>query len=229
VALNLFFLKNISLFFTFFIISIPLICYGDTMTADSKMALAKEFYKKDPQFDFFNIFEPPADYVMFGDSITASAMWNDIFPNQKIINRGIVGDRIYQMPYRIFQITKLKPKIIFINGGLNDINDNRLPEEVFEDYKFLVKALEAKGSQIVIQSTFECNEKICGKKLSKIRKLNSYLYDFANKNNIRFINVNEEISSLKIGLLPEYTRDGYHLLSNGYLAWSKKIAPFILN
>ena len=198
------------------------------MTADSKMAIAKEFYKKDPQFDFFNIFEPPADYVMFGDSITASAMWNDIFPNQKIVNRGIVGDRIYQMPYRIFQITKLKPKIIFINGGLNDINDNRLPEEIFEDYKSLIKALESNGSEIVIQSTIECNEKICGNKLSKIRKLNSYLLTFANKNNIRFININNGIVDLNNGLLPKYSSDGYHLLSNGYLEWSKKIAPLIL-
>ena len=45
-----------------------------------------------PRSDFFKYFSPNVDVVMIGDSITQLGIWNEIFPNVKIANRGVGGD-----------------------------------------------------------------------------------------------------------------------------------------
>ena len=45
-----------------------------------------------PRYTMFQTFSPTSDVVMVGDSLTADAPWNEIFPKVQIANRGIGGD-----------------------------------------------------------------------------------------------------------------------------------------
>ena len=45
-----------------------------------------------PRYTMFQTFSPTSDVVMVGDSLTADAPWNEIFPKVQIANRGMGGD-----------------------------------------------------------------------------------------------------------------------------------------
>jgi hypothetical protein len=90
------------------------------------------------QFDFFN---HPADVVMIGDSITHQGHWEDIFPDNKIVNRGVGGDRTDDVLRRIDSIIKLKPNKVFLMLGINDLLWGRCVEDVLLDYLKIVSIL----------------------------------------------------------------------------------------
>lgn len=178
----------------------------------------------------FEIFGRQADVVMIGDSITHAGHWDDIFPNIRIANRGIAGDRTDDVISRIDNIISVKPKKAFVMIGINDlVGWGRSVDDVFADYKKIVTSLQNNKIQVFIQSTLECSKSSCGEKLENVRKLNEKLKAYATEKNITFININDGLTSQQDGLLKEYTYDGIHLLGSGYVVWSKTIAPNVIS
>ncbi|PLR29874.1 hypothetical protein CYR55_22555, partial [Chimaeribacter californicus] len=72
--------------------------------------------------DMYKEFHGQGDYVMVGDSITENARWDDIFPDYKIVNRGIAGDDTTGVLERIDDIIATGAKKAFIMIGTNDID-----------------------------------------------------------------------------------------------------------
>jgi lysophospholipase L1-like esterase len=179
--------------------------------------------------DQFEIFGRQADVVMIGDSITHAGHWDDIFPNIKIANRGIGGDRTDDVMSRIDSIISVKPKKAFVMIGINDLSWGRSVDDIFADYKKIVTSLQNNKIQVFIQSTLECSKSSCGEKLENVRKLNKMLKSYSIEQKITFININEGLTSRQEGLLKENTYDGIHLLGNGYVVWSKTISPYVMS
>jgi lysophospholipase L1-like esterase len=177
----------------------------------------------------FEIFGRQADVVMIGDSITQGGHWDDIFPNIKVANRGIGGDRTDDVIGRLENIISVKPKKAFIMIGINDLGLGRSVDDIFSDYMKIVTTLENNKIQVYIQSTLECSKSDWVEKLQNVRKLNEKLKTYATDNKITFININDGLTSQEDGLLKEYTHDGIHLLGNGYVVWSKTITPYIIS
>ncbi|MEM7556756.1 MAG: G-D-S-L family lipolytic protein, partial [Cyanobacteria bacterium P01_A01_bin.84] len=50
------------------------------------------------------------DIIFLGDSITDEGEWNELFNNNDIKNRGISGDTIERILYRLEKIISAKPK-----------------------------------------------------------------------------------------------------------------------
>jgi lysophospholipase L1-like esterase len=175
----------------------------------------------------YKLFQGKSDIVMVGDSITHHGNWSEIFPNNKIKNRGIGGDSTYHILKRIDSIISLEPKAVFLMVGVNDFGMNRSINEVFTDYIQIINILRTNKIKVFVQSTIECRESLCGVRLTKIRQLNNMLKNYASANNITYINLNDEITNKKEGLLGIYTYDGIHLRGNAYVIWAKKITPFI--
>ena len=180
-----------------------------------------------PQNELFNTFSPPVDVVMIGDSLTANVMWNDVFPNVKIANRGIGGDRTVDILNRLDPILKLKPKKAFLQAGLNDFATGASVDQAFNTYTKIVQRLQKNGVTVYIQSTVECSRLRCGKEVEDVRKLNTLLRQYAKDKNITFIDLNQQLSSTLQGLLSQYTTDGSHLNAQGYVQWSKAITPYV--
>ena len=175
----------------------------------------------------FEIFGRQADIVMIGDSITHAGHWDDIYPNIKIANRGIGSDRTDDVIRRLDNIISVKPEKAFVMIGINDLSWGRTVDNIFDDYKKIVNALKNKNIQVFIQSTLECSRSVCGNRLDKVRELNEKLNKYAKEQQLIFININEGLTNEEEGLRKEYTYDGIHLLGEGYVKWSKSIAPFI--
>ena len=175
----------------------------------------------------FQTFSPTSDVVMVGDSLTAAAPWNEIFPKVQIANRGIDRDTTDNILLRMDTILSVSPKKALIMVGINDIGGGASLDSVFQNYREIVRRLQQAGVTVIIQSTLECSKDVCGDRVYQVRVLNKQLEDFAKRNNIVFLDINADLSSPSDGLLSNYSYGGIHLLASGYVKWSEKIRPYV--
>lgn len=175
----------------------------------------------------FQTFSPQVSVVMIGDSITARGEWNDMFPQIKIANRGIGGDRADYILLRMEPIFAVNAKKAFLMVGINDIYRGQTISTIFENYTNIVRQLKKKGIEVYIQSTLECNKSKCGNKLQQVRELNGKLKAYAKEQNLTYININAQLTTEADGLLSQFSFDGIHLLGNGYLKWAETLAPYM--
>jgi len=180
------------------------------------------------QRSMFQTFSPTSDVVMIGDSLTAGAPWNEIFPKVQIANRGIAGDTTDDILLRMDTILSVSPKRALIMVGINDfILRGASPGSVFQNYREIVERLQQAGVTVIIQSTLECSKEVCGDQVYQVRDLNKQLEDFAKGNNVVFLDINAVLSSPSEGLLSKYSYDGFHLFASGYVKWSQTIRPYL--
>ncbi|MBS3945412.1 MAG: hypothetical protein KGZ42_07935, partial [Melioribacter sp.] len=83
-------------------------------------------YRTNPNYELqtkmFGLYKTSqADIIMLGNSLTAGANWGELLGRSNAVGRGIPGDIIQGYNVRVNDILKLKPKIVFVLGGLNDI------------------------------------------------------------------------------------------------------------
>jgi len=180
-----------------------------------------------PRNTIFQTFSPQVSVVMIGDSITQGGEWNDIFPQTKIANRGIGGDRADDILMRMEPIFSVNAKKAFLMVGINDIYSGQTTSTIFENYTNIVRQLKSKGIEVYIQSTLECSKSKCGNKLQQVRELNGKLKAYAKEQNITYININDGLTTEDDGLLSQFSLDGVHLLGNGYLKWADTLSPYI--
>jgi len=181
-----------------------------------------------PRNTLFESFSPPSEVVMIGDSTTADAPWSEMFPQVRIANRGIGGDRTIDVLQRLDPIFAVHPQKAFLSLGLNDLAFGVGVDQVFVNYVQIVQLLQTRGITVYIESTIECSRASCGTQVDQVRHLNTQLKAYAQEHQITFIDINQNLSSKEAGLLPEYTYDGVHLLGKGYFVWAKAISPYVL-
>ena len=179
-----------------------------------------------------------ADIVMFGNSLTHGAAWNELLGRPNVVERGITSDVLYGFEARINSILKLSPKIVFIMGGLNDIYNWTPVNDIFDVYVRILKALKSKNVITVIQST-TYSAKTWGKDYGgtpevnsgrnrEVDKLNALLSDYAKRNNIDYIDVNALTAGKDGFLRPELAYDGLHFNSDGYRIWAREVEKVLL-
>jgi lysophospholipase L1-like esterase len=173
---------------------------------------------------------PPAadeDRVVFmGDSITDA--WGRslgvFFPGKPYINRGISGQVTPQMLLRFYQdVIALKPKVVIILAGTNDIAGNVGPMtmEATENY-FLSMADMARANniRIVLSSLTPVCDYIklqtAQRPPEKILALNRWLQDYAERNNFVYLDYFSATVDDKGMFRKELTYDGLHPNAAGY-------------
>lgn len=166
--------------------------------------------------------------VFMGNSITENWMWRhaEFFHTNHYICRGISGQDTYQMLYRFREdVVNLKPRVVVINGGTNDIAENNCPyneDRTFGNIVSMVEIAQANGIKVVIASVLPTNHfrwkpQVTGV-ADKIASLNARLEAYAKKHKIAFANY---YAALVYGpnreLRPELGEDGVHPIQKGYL------------
>jgi lysophospholipase L1-like esterase len=90
--------------------------------------------------------------VFLGDSIIQ--LWNNLaraFPDFKVANRGVGGDTTRGVLYRLDEdIIDLKPKAVVLLIGTNDIGLGAKPEDVADNIKAIIVALEKSNPKMPI-------------------------------------------------------------------------------
>ena len=163
--------------------------------------------------------------VFMGNSITEG--WKDIdpdfFKDKSYIDRGISGQTTPQMLVRFrVDVVNLKPKVVVILAGTNDIAGNTGPStlEMIEDnLASMVEIAKANNIKVVLCSVLPVYDYPWSPGLNpsqKIVDLNAWIKTYADKNNIAYADFFTPMADERNGLKKEYSEDGVHPNLSGY-------------
>lgn len=161
--------------------------------------------------------------IFLGDSITEFCNWNELFGQNNIINRGISGDTLDGLLYRIDEVIKKKPKKLFIMIGINDLGKGKSVNQILEKYTILMDKTHSNlpETKIYIQSVLPAKRKNLSN--TDIKKINIGLIKIANKYNKNYIDLYSSFLSKNNELNDAYSLDGLHLNGKGYQLWKQII------
>ena len=186
-------------------------------------------YKRNPnyalQLGIYDVYKTKqADIVMLGNSLTHGANWNELVGRTNIVERGIPSDVTEGIFNRMSYVFRLKPKICFLQVGLNDIYNWTPVENIYFNYVRIINLLKAKEIIPVIQSTVYAGKKWPNseERNQEVTKLNKLLLEYAVKNDIEFIDLNSKISNSNF-LKSDLTHDGVHFNGKGFKIWGKEV------
>ena len=173
---------------------------------------------------------PPAPgenrVVFLGDSITQS--WkiegpSGLFPGKPYINRGISGQTTPQMLLRFRQdVIALKPKVVVILAGTNDIAENTGPMTLEESAGNLISMVElaaANQIRVVLCSVLPAYDFPWHPGLDpspRIVELNAWISNYAAEKGYVYVDFYSAMKDERGGLPAKLSRDGVHPNPAGY-------------
>ncbi len=163
--------------------------------------------------------------VFMGDSITDFWITNDssFFSNNPYFDRGISGQTTGQMLVRFREdVINLKPKVVVILAGINDIAENNGPsklEDVFGNIVSMAELAKVSGIEVVLSSVlpaaaFPWRPTI--NPVEKVKTLNEMIKAYADKNNLVYLDYFIAMADDKRGLPANLSKDGVHPTLEGY-------------
>jgi lysophospholipase L1-like esterase len=165
--------------------------------------------------------------VFFGDSITDIWKLEQYFPGKPYVNRGIGGQTTPQMLVRFRQdVMELKPKVVVILAGTNDIAGNTGPmrnEDIEADLASMAELAKAHGMAVVMSSilpvhnyTPKSQDFFAQRPGARILEVNRWLKDYCAKNGIVYLDYFSAVVDEKGLLKAELAEDGLHPNDAGY-------------
>ena len=176
--------------------------------------------------------------VMMGNSITEFwvELHHDFFPVNHLVGRGISGQVSSQMLARFRQdVINLKPRIVVINCGTNDIAENNGPydEDITMDNIISMTELAlAHHIEVVLTSVLPCDRFSWNPSIkdapSKIKRLNQRIIDYAAKMpNVHYLDYYPSMTLDGESMNSDFTDDGVHPNSKGYDVMEGKLMEML--
>jgi len=172
---------------------------------------------------------PPAPgeprIVFMGNSITEQwdVLDSAFFAGRQYINRGISGQTTPQMLVRFRQdVIDLRPAVVVILGGVNDIAENTGPATlgaIFGNIVSMAELARANGITVVLSSVLPASSfrwRPALEPAPKIVALNRMIRQYAVDHHIVFVDYYTAMVDGHGGLQPELTKDGVHPTLAGY-------------
>lgn len=161
--------------------------------------------------------------VFMGDSITEGWHIDQSFPGKPYINRGISGQTAPQMVLRFRQdVIDLKPKVVVILAGTNDIAGNTGPETIEEIEGYIASMSElahANHIRVVLCSilpAFDYPWKPGLTPAPKILAINAWMKAYAAQHGDIYVDFHTAMKDSREGLPAALSNDGVHPLPAGY-------------
>jgi lysophospholipase L1-like esterase len=163
--------------------------------------------------------------VFFGNSITESwaQYFPAMFPGKPYIGRGISGQTTPQLLVRFRQdVVALKPKVVAILAGTNDIAGNTGPStlEMIEDnLQSMTEIAKANGIRVVLSSVLPVYDypwKPGLEPAPKIVALNKWLKAYAAKAGAVYLDYHSAMADERQGMRAGLANDGVHPTEAGY-------------
>ena len=174
---------------------------------------------------------PPAvgeDRVVFmGDSITDSWKLPRSFPGKPYVNRGISGQTTPQMLIRFRpDVISLKPRLVVILAGTNDIAGNTGPmslEEIEANFASMADLARANGIKVIFSSVLPVNDYnpraaalFATRPPDRILALNKWLKEYCASNSCQYLDYFSFMVDDKGLLRRDLAEDGLHPNDAGY-------------
>lgn len=164
--------------------------------------------------------------VFMGNSITIGWLYTvpEFFEGKPYINRGISGQTTPQMLLRFRQdVIALKPKVVVILAGTNDIAGNTGPstlEMIADNIKSMAELAKSNGIKVVLSSTLPAYDypwKPGLEPAGKIVTLNKMIKEYAKENGHIYLDYFSTMADERNGLPKEYANDEVHPTKAGYM------------
>ena len=181
-----------------------------------------------------------AENAFFGDSRVIGADWNSAYPEAKVVNLGVGGDRIADLLTRLCQIETLASngslKRCFLAIGGNDCLSSGYNADKFrEEYDSLLTKLSELEITVYVNTVAgitsegtSVSAKDAKKANSRMAEANDIIRELAENHNMVCIDMaalmNNEDGSLK----KKYAcPDGVHFSEAGNLFWFDTLRPYV--
>ena len=176
--------------------------------------------------------------VFMGNSITEGwvKIRPDFFEENGYIGRGIGGQTSYQFVVRFRpDVINLKPKLVVINAGTNDVAENTGPfdlQTTFGNIVSMVELAKANKIKVILTSVLPAAKFGWNKSIkdapAKIEALNALIKEYAKKNKIPYVDYyTPMVTGSDRALNPAYSKDGVHPTAAGYEVMEALIKPAI--
>ena len=163
--------------------------------------------------------------VFMGNSITdawARRFATD-FPGKPYVGRGISGQTTPQMLVRFRQdVVELKPKVVVILAGINDIAGNTGPstqEMIAANIMGMTEIAKANGIRVVLSSVLPAYDFPWRRGMEpapKVVALNAWMKAYAQGARVVYLDYHSKMADARSGLSPELASDGVHPTAAGY-------------
>ena len=163
--------------------------------------------------------------VFMGDSITEfwKVLDNSFFTGKPYVNRGISGQTTPLMLLRFQQdVIDLKPALVVILAGINDIAENTGPittEAIFHNIVLMAESAKKNKISVALCSVLPAYDFSWRRGLQpaeKIIKLNAMISTYARKHKIVYVDYYSAMVDERKGLNKRYSDDGVHPTIAGY-------------
>tara|TARA_R110002050_G_scaffold24240_2_gene64803 strand:- start:3436 stop:4122 length:687 start_codon:yes stop_codon:yes gene_type:complete len=174
--------------------------------------------------------------VFMGNSITIGWIKTrpDFFKGKPYINRGISGQTTPQMLLRFRQdVIDLKPKVVVILAGTNDIAGNTGPSSlkmIVDNIKSMAELAQSNGIKVIVSSVlpaFDYPWRPGLKPNEKIPALNSLLKEYTEANGHIYLDYFTAMADSRNGLPKKYAEDGVHPTAAGYAVMESMVEAAI--
>ena len=191
-----------------------------------------------PQLDYYKKLNSEIDLpsrnenriVFMGNSITEG--WDQLYPEyfskKSFINRGISGQTTPQMLIRFRpDVINLKPVIVIILAGINDIAGNTGPSTVkmiCDNIISMAELAKINGIKVILSSVLPAGGYPWEPGINPSKKIiavNKIINDYSKNNNMLYLDYYSSMVYDNDSLNPDYTYDGVHPNKSGYKIMSK--------
>lgn len=167
------------------------------------------------------------DIVFVGNSLTSNFPLYELFPGLPVKNRGVAMNHMVHILNRIKDIARCHPRMIFLEGGINDLSAGRSVDSVMILYDQVVKKIADTSPRtiLIIQSTLP----VCGTSghlMPEVDELNKRLKQYAGDRGLRFLDIAGALIKGR-ELDPELSWDGIHLTFEGYRIWAGAVSAYL--
>jgi lysophospholipase L1-like esterase len=170
--------------------------------------------------------------VFMGNSITEAwaRLFPSLFPGKAYIGRGISGQTTAQMLVRFRQdVIALKPAVVVILAGTNDIAGNTGPstvEMIQDNLASMADLARANGIRVVLGSVLPVYDYPWKKGLEpapKIMAINNWMKRYADAHDAVYVDFHSAMEDARHGMRAELAYDGVHPTEAGF----RVMAPLV--
>ena len=163
--------------------------------------------------------------VFMGNSITDAwaKSFATMFPGKPYVGRGISGQTTPQMLVRFRQdVIALRPKVVVILAGINDIAGNTGPSTqsmIADNLMSMTEIAKANGIRVVLSSVLPAYDFPWRRGIGpapKVVALNTWMKCYAAQTGVVYLDYYTRMVDARGGLSPEMASDGVHPTEAGY-------------
>jgi len=174
----------------------------------------------------FALLEEELEVVVVGDSHVHRAEWAELFPDVRIGNRGISGDRTDGVLRRLDEVLATGARLVVLEVGFNDLRAGVDVERVAGNYGEILRRLTGGGMDVVVVSTLLAARRYAATN-ARTRELNERLRARAERSDrVSFLDLNP-ILAPRGHLEERYSADGIHLSGAGYRVWQEELRRYL--